>query len=458
MVRRSVAVPLLLDGNQFLDFLELERGYKKAKRLVVEYLVQNYKGRSASYFKVWHEVKDAVRRLGLPSAYAQQAVKDAVEAYNAWTEAGRRPPAVRRVAPYVAETSWRPNSLTSLSVRLMSERYAAELWPHKRFWLFEWLVRIGRAKRSSTIRLRRVKNRVYAVFTYEVESEAGKEPVAIIAFDVNENTVFAARVDLKATVDRVSQWNQQWIQPSISIRVFRTDFGRLAKRYDAVRRRWAEEFTVEIDGKRLSGAHTRDYRKRVKRLRERDRKRDKVNKVAHELTREPAVLVTENVGKKPQEEMVEDKKSPRLRHRIKQTPIKAVVEKVRDKAEERGLKVLLVSAYRNSKTCPIHGVEMSFPLGPKLGLCPRGHWVHRDVASVLNMLKKATEKLEGKYAEAVKRALSAVDEKMLEEWSRQVLEAEGSIRTPRPAVLARASPMTPAGRGDGDPDGDRGRP
>ncbi|AET33380.1 zinc ribbon domain-containing protein [Pyrobaculum ferrireducens] len=134
-----------------------------------------------------------------------------------------------------------------------------------------------------------------------------------------------------------------------------------------------------------------------------------------------------------------------------------MVEKVRDKAEERGLKVLLVSAYRNSKTCPIHGVEMSFPLGPKLGLCPRGHWVHRDVASVLNMLKKATEKLEGKYAEAVKRALSAVDEKMLEEWSRQVLEAEGSIRTPRPAVLARASPMTPAGRGDGDPDGDRGR-
>ncbi|MGC9119806.1 MAG: zinc ribbon domain-containing protein, partial [Thermoproteus sp.] len=93
---------------------------------------------------------------------------------------------------------------------------------------------------------------------------------------------------------------------------------------------------------------------------------------------------------------------------------------------------------------PIHGVELSFPIGPKIGLCPHNHWVHRDVASVLNMLRKAAEKLEEKYAETVSQVLSAVDEKTLEEWSRQVAEAE----TQRPDVLARASPMTPAwGRG-----------
>ncbi|MGC9052221.1 zinc ribbon domain-containing protein, partial [Pyrobaculum sp.] len=195
----------------------------------------------------------------------------------------------------------------------------------------------------------------------------------------------------------------------------------------------------------ISGTHTREYKKRVKRLRERSRKRDRVNKVAHELTREPAILVTENVGKKPQEDMIKDKKSPQLRHRIKQTPMKAVVDRVRNKAEERGLRFVLVSAYRNSKTCPIHGAEMSFPLGPKLGLCPHSHWVHRDVAAVLNMLRRAAEKLEPEYAEAVKRALSAVDEKTLEEWSQYVLEAES--HTPRPAVLARASPMTPVHEG-----------
>jgi transposase len=447
VIRRSVAVPLLLDGSQFLDYLELERAYRRVKQAIVDYLVEKYGGKRASYFRVWHEVKEAVKQTGLPSAYQQQAVKDAVEAYNSWIEVGGKPPAVRRVSPYVKEGAWRMEGLTAVSLRLMSGRHAAELWPHKRFWKFEWLVKTGRARRSSTIRLRRIKNRIYAIFVYEVEPEPPKEPVAVTAFDVNENTVVVARIDLLQSAEDVAKWNREWIQPPISIRVFRTDFGRLAKRYNVVRRKWAEELTVEINGKRVSGTTTREYRKRVRRLRERSRKRDRVNKVAHELTKESAILVTENVGKRPQEEMIESKKSPQLRHRIKQTPIKAVVERARDKAAERGLKLVLVSAYRNSKTCPIHGAEMSFPLGPKMGLCPRGHWIHRDVASVLNMLRKAVEKLEPKYAEAVKRALSTVNERQLEECSRHVLEAEGHAQ--RPDVLARASPMTPV-RMDGE--------
>ncbi|MGC8974499.1 MAG: hypothetical protein ACP5KY_09940, partial [Thermoproteus sp.] len=129
--------------------------------------------------------------------------------------------------------------------------------------------------------------------------------------------------------------------------------------------------------------------------------------------------------------------------------------KTADKAEERGLRLLLVSAYRNSKTCPIHGEPLSFPEGPKIGLCPYNHWVHRDIAAVLNMLKRATEKLDSKYAEVVKKVLSAVDEKMLEEWSRYVLEAEGVLQTSRPVVLARASPMTPPGEETVSPTGMR---
>jgi hypothetical protein len=239
VARRSVAVPLLLDGNQFLDFLELEWGYRRAKQMVVEYLVQTYGGKRASYFKVWHEVKEVVKQIGLPFAYAQQAVKDAVETYNSWAEAGGRPPEIRKVSPYATQIVWRFNSPTSLSLRLMSGRHVVELWPHKRFWLFEWLVRTGRARRANTIRLRRVKNKVYAVFVYEVEPEPPREPTAVVAFDVNENTVVAARVDLKATVDRVAQWNRQWVQPSISIKVFKTDFVWLAKRYAVFRRLWA---------------------------------------------------------------------------------------------------------------------------------------------------------------------------------------------------------------------------
>ncbi|MGC9051416.1 zinc ribbon domain-containing protein [Pyrobaculum sp.] len=162
------------------------------------------------------------------------------------------------------------------------------------------------------------------------------------------------------------------------------------------------------------------------------------------------------MGVRPQEELVEKKKNAELRHRIKQMPMKAVVDKTAGKAAERGLRLVLVSSYRNSKICPVHGEELSFPLGPRLGLCPRGHRVHRDVASVLNMLWKATEKLEKRYAEAVKRALSAVDERTLEEWSAQVLEAERAVRAEWPAVLARASPMTPPGEETVTPAGTEG--
>ncbi|MGB9705109.1 MAG: hypothetical protein ACPL3C_06635 [Pyrobaculum sp.] len=43
-----MAVPLLLDGNQYLDYLELERRYKRAKQLAVSYLVERYGGPATS--------------------------------------------------------------------------------------------------------------------------------------------------------------------------------------------------------------------------------------------------------------------------------------------------------------------------------------------------------------------------------------------------------------------------
>lgn len=437
MVRRSVAVPLLFDGNSLADFLELERAYKLAKQIVLDYLVEGYKDR-VSYFRVWHEVKDLVKRYGLPFAYQQQAVKDAVETFNAWVETGGRKPVARRATPYADERAWRMEGQTAISIRLMNSRHIVDLWPHKRFWRFEWLVITGRARRVNTIRLKRTRNRVYAVFTYELTPEEGKKPLAITAFDVNENTVVVARIDLRKTVDKVAQWNRDKIIPPISLHIFRTDFGRLAKRYDAIRRKWAEELSIEINGRRIPGTTTREFRKRVKRLREGNRKRDRVNKVAHELTKEPAVLVTEDLGEKPQEEMIQRKRDKELRHRVKQTPMKAVLKKVADKAKERGVRLVLVSSRKNSQICPIHGAEMTFPLGPKLGLCPRGHWVHRDIAAVLNMLRRAVDKL-GEYGEIVRKTLDALDEKTLEEWIALVLRAE------RPAVLARASPMTRPG-------------
>jgi len=61
VARRSVAVPLLLDASQPLDYLELEGAYRPAKKAVVDCLAHNGDGRRASYYKAWHEVKDAAR-------------------------------------------------------------------------------------------------------------------------------------------------------------------------------------------------------------------------------------------------------------------------------------------------------------------------------------------------------------------------------------------------------------
>jgi len=92
----------------------------------------------------------------------------------------------------------------------------------------------------------------------------------------------------------------------------------------------------------------------VRKLRERDRKVGRVRHVANELTKIPAIIITEELGSNPQESMIEDVMKDEFRHRIKQTPFKALEKAVEGKALERGSKIFRVSSYRNSRICPIH--------------------------------------------------------------------------------------------------------
>ncbi|MDT7870533.1 MAG: hypothetical protein RQ839_10200, partial [Thermoproteus sp.] len=56
---------------------------------------------------------------------------------------------------------------------------------------------------------------------------------------MNENSVAVARVSLLSTVDAVARWNRRYVDPAVYS--IRTDFGRLAKRYEAVRGKKLEE-------------------------------------------------------------------------------------------------------------------------------------------------------------------------------------------------------------------------
>ncbi len=176
--------------------------------------------------------------------------------------------------------------------------------------------------------LKRRRGRRYAIFVFDVKPR--KEPPAeVVAFDVNENLVAVARVSLLATVDAVARWNRQYLDPAVYS--IRTDFGRLAKRYETVRNAKLEELKRKYpfagrdeDERRQNVADTREFRRFARRLRERRRKEARVRQVAREVTKSPAVIITEDLGKNPQEEMIslgeKRVKKRELRHRITQTP------------------------------------------------------------------------------------------------------------------------------------------
>jgi hypothetical protein len=112
-----------------------------------------------------------------------------------------------------------------------------------------------------------------------------------------------------ATVDRVASWNRQYINPAVYL--IRTDFGRLAKRYEAVRGRKLEELKQKYpfaggdeEERRQNVTDTREFRRFARRLREGRRKEARVRQTAREMTKSPAVVITEELGKNPQEEMI----------------------------------------------------------------------------------------------------------------------------------------------------------
>jgi IS605 OrfB family transposase len=226
-----------------------------------------------------------------------------------------------------------------------------------------------------------------------------RPPAEAIAFDVNENSVAVAKVSLLATVDRIASWNRQYINPAVYL--IRTDFGRLAKRYEAVRGRKLEELKQKYpfaggdeEERRQNVTDTREFRRFARRLRERRRKEARVRQTAREMTKSPAVVITEELGKNPQEEMIgiEEKKIKKreLRYRIKQTPFRKLIRAVEDKARETGSVVVYVSPYRNSKVCSIHFTLLRDNGSWHALYCPHGHVVDRDVVAVFNMFWKVT--------------------------------------------------------------------
>ncbi len=420
------------------------------------------------------------KQYPLPAQLIQQAINQGVETGRSFLELKRngrihKPhPEVRRVSIRFAKDSWSYRKTAAsttpvkIAVSLPGGRRKVWIKPHRRFWLYWWKVLSKEAELASTLVLKRRRDRWYAIFVFDVAPKR-EPPAEAVAFDVNENTVAVARLSLLATVDRIASWNRQYVDPAVYL--IRTDFGRLAKRYEAVRNAKLEELKRKYpyagrdeEERRQNVTDTREFRKFVRRLRERRRKESRVRQIAREITRSPAVIITEKLGKNPQDEMIglEEKRVEKreLRHRVKQTPFRKILRAVEDKARETGSAVVYVSSYRNSKVCPIHFAKLENGGDWHALHCSRGHVVDRDAAAVLNMLwkimpegvvkavwwevKEVWKRL-GKGIvprEAVRKTNPIIPRPIIH----AVWVSLGALKASdkRPAVLARAAPMTPA--------------
>jgi len=481
-VRRAVAVEV---ENPPSELYAVEEPYRRIVEEVVAYVAERGTLEREKYGEPYRRFREL---YPLPAQLIQQAMNQGVEIGKSFLALKRngqvhKPrPEVRQVSIRFAKDSWSYRktaaSTTPVKIAVSLPGGRREIWikPHRRFWLYWWKVLRKEAELASTLVLRRRRGKWYAIFVFDVVPKR-ESPAEAVAFDVNENSVAVARVSLLSTVDAVARWNRQYVDPAVYS--IRTDFGRLAKRYEAVRNAKLEElkrkypYAGRDDEEKVQNVtDTREFRKFVRRLRERRRKEGRVRQTAREMTKSPAVIITEELGKNPQEEMIGLEKTKKdvkkkvekreLRHRIKQTPFRKLVRAVEDKAAETGSAVFYVSPYRNSKVCPIHFDLLENGGGWHTLQCPHGHAVDRDAAAVLNMLWKITpegvvkavwwdvkevrKRLKKRRRLVPKEAVRRRNPLVPWPIAYAVWTSLGSLKaSPQwPAVLARAAPTTPA--------------
>jgi len=397
MLRRAVAVELEVTKEFNKLLYGVESVYLGIVREVVEYAVANNVTGANKLHGLFYS-KYRLEYLSLNSQLVIQAIRQASQIAKSFIERRRKGlvskpyPEVRSISIRFVETTWSyeefVKSVAPVSIAISpistgkrgrgGRRFEVWLRPHRRFWQYWWKVLTGGARLASTLIVKRKVNKWYAIFIFELKPRV-EEPKSIIAFDINENTVAVGRVDLPSTVDKVAYWNRQYTTPQLY--TIRTDFGRLAKRYGRIRNAIIERLKPGFalpNGNYVNITNTREYRKQVRKLREKDRKLSRVRHVANELTKTPAIIVTEELGENPQESMIDGIEKNELRHRIKQIPFKALEKAVEDKALERGSKIFRVSSYRNSRVCPIHFTRLWETNDWHVLYCPLGHYVDRD--------------------------------------------------------------------------------
>jgi IS605 OrfB family transposase len=308
---------------------EIEGAYREMLVEMVEYAVK-YRASQETLHKVFYE-KFRERYPWLPTRVIKGAYRDAVRRAKSFRERKRKGkvykdmPEVRRVTiTYSDSQDWR---LEGGAVKLRTQRGWVELHYRSHRQLHRYLY--GGWRLASELRFKVLGRKVVVYLTFTREFEISYNPRNVVAVDVNENNVTIAlfKGGVLADAYRVE-----------------TGLGRIVIAYSERRERIT----------RGKSTKTREVKKKLKKLRERERKQDVLRKTAKLIgslaIENRAVVVVGNINEKAKERMEEDANS-KLRHRIHQWSVKKLIELL----DEKPIHVVKVSEGGTSSRDPLTG-------------------------------------------------------------------------------------------------------
>ena len=308
---------------------EIENAYREMLVEMVEYAVK-YKASQETLHNVFYE-KFRERYPWLPTRVIKGAYRDAARRAKSFRERKKKgkvykdKPEVKRVTITYSDTQdWK---LEDGFVKIRARSSWVELHYRNHKQLHRYLCSGWRL--ASELRFKILGKKVIVYLTFTREFDVSYNPKNVVAVDVNENNVTVAVFKDCSLTD-----------------VYRveTGLGRIVVAYSERRKRITQGKSTK----------TREVRRKLRRLRERERKQDVLRKTAKLIEsfaiENRAVIVVGNISEKAKERMEEDANS-KLRHRIHQWSVRKLVKLL----DEKSVHVVKVSERGTSSRDPFTG-------------------------------------------------------------------------------------------------------
>nr|AAV87874.1 putative transposase [Sulfolobus sp. L00 11] len=368
-MERTIKLRVRVDYITYSALKEVEGEYREVLEDAINYGLSN-KTTSFTRIKAGVYKTEREKHKDLPSHYIYTACEDASERLDSFEKLKKRgrsyteKPSVRKVTVHLDDHLWK-FSLDKISISTMQGRvFISPTFP-KIFWRYyntEWRI-------ASEARFKLLKGNVVEFFiVFKRDEPKPYEPKGFIPVDLNEDSV-SVLVDGKPML--------------LETNTKRITLGYEYRRKAITTRRSAED---------------REVKRKLKRLRERDKKvviRRKLAKlIVKEAFESMSAIVLEALPRRPPEHMIKDVKDSQLRLRIYRSAFSSMKNAIIEKAKEFRVPVVLVNPSYTSSTCPIHGAKIVYqPDGgdaPRVGVCEKGKekW-HRDVVALYNLRKRA---------------------------------------------------------------------